>query len=222
MAQRGKLAGRHYRSAVAIRSWILLGIVFSQFVNGAAAAEQGRVLSTEGKVEFSRQKADWSAAGTNQTLEAQDRLRTLALSRAMVQLVELGRVRLDELTTLEILPPRDSGSKGTLDLKSGAMYFFTRDRPRECDVRTPQAQPPSRGPEFLVSIEPSGREVFTVFDGEVGLTNALGGVLLAHGEQGIVDPGQPPRKTAVIQGTRVVQWWLYYAAVLDPRELSLS
>jgi len=37
-----------------------------------------------------------------------------------------------------------------------------------------------------------------------------------------VDPGQPPRKTAVIQGTRVVQWWLYYAAVLDPRELSLS
>src|SRR5882672_8935704 len=140
----------------------------------------------------------------------------------MTQLAELGRVRLDELTTLEILPPRNAQSKGTLDLKAGAMYYFTRDRPREFEVQTPQALAASRGTEFLVSIEPTGREVFTVFDGEVELTNTLGGVLLAHGEQGVVEPGQPPRKTAVIETTRIVQWWLYYAAVVDPRELSFS
>src|SRR5258706_14140081 len=177
-----------------------LACVFILFAQGFApaqnSADQGKLLSTEGEVQFSRQKADWASANVGQNLRPLDRVRTLALSRALVQLVGLGRLRLQEQTTLEILPPRNSGSKGTLDLKSGAMYFFTRDRPREFDVRTPQALAASRGTEFLVSIEPSGREVFTVFDGEVGLTNALGGVLLAHGEQGIGDPGQPPRKTA--------------------------
>ena len=201
---------------------ILLGVISGRLVPVALAGEQGKLLSTEGTVEFSRQKLGWSAAVVNQQLESQDRLRTLALSRAMVQLAELGRVRLDELTTLEILPPRSPGSKGTLDLKSGAIYFFTRDRPREFDIHTPQALAASRGTEFLVSIEPDGREVFLVFDGEVELSNPLGHVLVSKGEQGIVEPGEPPRKTAVIQSTRIVQWWLYYAAVLDPDELSLD
>lgn len=208
--------------AVAWRVCILLGAVASPLVPGAVADEQGRVLSTEGKVEYARPKAAWSPAVVSQKLESQDRLRTLALSRAMVQLAELGRVRLDELTTLEILPPRNPSSKGTLDLKSGAIYFFTRDRPREFDIQTPQALAASRGTEFLVTIEPAGREVFMVYDGEVELSNPLGRVLVNKGEQGVVEPGQPPRKTAVIESTRIVQWWLYYAAVLDADELSLS
>jgi hypothetical protein len=114
------------------------------------------------------------AASTNQLLLPQDRLRTLTNSRAMVQLVDLGRVRVDERTTLEILPPRNPKSKGTLDLKAGAMYFFTRDRPREFEIQTPQALAASRGTEFLVSLEPDGRELFVVYDGEVELTNYLG------------------------------------------------
>src|SRR5215204_3955856 len=130
------------------------------------AADQGEVLSKEGQVDFSRRQAQWSNAIPGQKLEAQDRLRTRALSRALVRLIELGRVRLDELTTLEILPPRNPNSKGTLDLKAGAIYFFTRDRPREFEIRTPQALAASRGTEFLVSLQDSGREVFTMFDGE--------------------------------------------------------
>jgi tetratricopeptide (TPR) repeat protein len=207
---------------VALRVGILLGFVSKWLVAAAFADEQGRLLSTEGRVEFGRQKSEWSPAVVNQQLQSQDRVRTLALSRAMVQLAELGRLRLDELTTLEILPPRSPGSKGTLDLKAGAIYFFTRDRPREFDIQTPQALAASRGTEFLVSIEPAGREVFLVYDGEVELSNSLGRVLVTKGEQGVVEPGQPPRKTAVIQGTRIVQWWLYYAAVLDPDELSFN
>ncbi len=222
MAQRGKFAGRRCRSTVAIRSWILLGIVLNRFLIGTAGAEQGRVISTEGKVEFARQNADWSAAGTNQTLEAQDRLRTLALSRAMVQLAELGRVRLDELTTLEILPPRNSESKGTLDLKAGAMYFFTRGRPREFLIQTPNALAASRGTEFLVASEPAGRTVFTVFDGEVQLSNALGSIVLTNGEQGVAQAGQAPVKTPVLQATNIIQWWLYYPGVLDADELPLT
>jgi Flp pilus assembly protein TadD len=186
------------------------------------AADQGEVLSKEGQVDFSRRQAQWSNAIPGQKLEAQDRLRTRALSRALVRLVELGRVRLDELTTLEILPPRNPNSKGTLDLKAGAIYFFTRDRPREFEIRTPQALAASRGTEFLVSLQDSGREVFTMFDGEAEVSNPLGTIVLAAGEQGVVDPGQAPRKTAVLQATNLVQWWLYYPAVLNPAELTFS
>ena len=173
-------------------------------------------------MDWARGGADWSPAEVGQKLHVQERLRTLALSRAMVQLAELGRLRLSELTTLEILPPRDVKSKGTIDLKAGAMYFFTRERPREFLIQTPHALAASRGTEFLVTLEPPGRTVFTVFDGEVELSNALGTVLLATGEQGTATANQPPTKTAVIQSTNLVQWWLYYPAVLDPDELPLS
>jgi tetratricopeptide (TPR) repeat protein len=217
-----KPIARSPRFVAALRLCFLLGIFSSPLGPEAFADEQGKLLSMEGEVEFAHPKAEWTAAVVNQQLESQDRVRTLALSRAMVQLAELGRVRLDELTTLEILPPRSPGSKGTLDLKSGAIYFFTRDRPREFDIQTPQALAASRGTEFLVSIEPAGREVFLVYDGEVELSNPLGRVLVNKGEQGVVETGQPPRKTAVIQTTRIVQWWLYYATILDPDELSLN
>src|SRR5262245_38578865 len=70
--------------------------------------DQGEVLSKEGKVDWSRASADWTTVDIGQKLQVQDRVRTLALSRAMVQLADLGRLRLSELTTLEILPPRES------------------------------------------------------------------------------------------------------------------
>ena len=216
------IARNRYRVVAAFRLCFIASLFFGQWVAGAETDEQGRVISTEGKVEFSPQGVAWTAAVSGQKLVATDRLRTLALSRAMAQLTELGRVRLDELTTLEILPPRNAKSKGTLDLKAGAMYFFTRDRPREFEIQTPQALAASRGTEFLVSIAASGREIFTIFDGEAEITNALGSVTIRRGEQGIVDPGQPPRKTAVIESSRIVQWWLYYAAIVDPAELSFT
>ncbi len=42
------------------------------------------------------------------------------------------------------------------------------------------------------------------------------------GEQGIVEPGLPPRKTAVLNAINVIQWNLYYPAVLDVEELGLD
>src|SRR5258708_2893999 len=171
--------------------------------------EQGELLSKEGKVDWALVGADWSTAAIGQKLHVHERVRTLELSRAMVRLAELGRVRVNELTTLEILPPREPTSKATLDLKQGAMYFFTRDKPREFLIQTPHAMAASRGTEFLVTLDSAGRTVLTVFDGEVEVSNALGSVVVFSGEQGTASPGQPPRKTAVIQGTNIVQWWLY-------------
>src|SRR5439155_9467973 len=114
-------------------------------------------------------------------------LRTLTNSRAMLRLAELGRLRMNELTTLEVLPPRETTSKATLDLRSGAIYFFTRDKPREFLLQTPHAIGASRGTEFLVTVDPA-RTTLTVFDGEVTLSNPQGSLVLTNHEQGIVQP----------------------------------
>jgi tetratricopeptide (TPR) repeat protein len=189
---------------------------------GAPPPEQGQVLSTEGHVDWSHTTTNWVPANAGQQLYIEERLRTLAASRAMVQLAELGRMRINELTILEILPPRENRSKATIDLKAGAMYFFTRERPREFLIQTPHALAASRGTEFSVRLTADGQTVFDVFDGEVELTNGLGSVTLRSGEEGAAAAGQAPRRTAVIQASNLVQWWLYYPAVIDPGEFPLT
>lgn len=195
--------------------------LLSASVPAAPTQPQGELLAKEGTVEFTKQLTNWSAAAVGLELNVQDRLRTLSLSRATLRLAELGRLRMNELTTLEILPPRETTSRATLDLRAGAIYFFTRDKPREFLIQTPHAIGASRGTEFLVQVQP-GQTLLTVFDGEVSLANPQGSLVLTNGEQATVLPGQAPVKTAVIQATNIVQWWLYYPAVLDLRELPFS
>ena len=206
-----------------LRGWCsVLSLLPLALLAAPAADQPGKLLSKEGTVDWAAAGTNWGTAAVGQTLAVRDRLRTQAASRAMVQLAELGRMRVDELTTLEILPPHEANSKATIDLKAGAMYFFTREKPREFLIQTPYALAASRGTELLVTLGMAGQAVFTVFDGEMELSNSLGSAVIRSGEQGAANPGEPPRKTAVLQMTNIVQWWLYYPAVLDPDELSLS
>jgi len=196
--------------------------IFTAFSAEAQPTSQGQVLTREGSVDFARGTTNWSPAIVGQNLVVADRLRTLTQSRALLQLAELGRLRVNELTTLEVLPPRDTTSKATVDLKSGAIYFFTRDKPREFQIQTPYALAASRGTEFSVTVDADGTSHYVIFDGEVGVTNDLGGILLAPGESGEARSGQAPVKTAVIQARNIVQWWLYYPGVVDWLDLGLT
>src|ERR1022692_2950219 len=100
---------------------VLLALAGIQLpLSGAEPAAQGEILGREGSVEFSSQTTNWTDARVGLKLVVQDRLRTLALSRATLRLAELGRLRVNELTTLEILPPKATTSKATIDLKAGA------------------------------------------------------------------------------------------------------
>ncbi len=56
----------------------------------------------------------------------------------------------------------------------------------------------------------------------MALTNANGGINLASGEQGTVEPGKAPIKTASINALNIIQWCLYYPAVLNLDELELT
>src|SRR2546429_390185 len=81
-------------------------------------------------VEFSRKAATpWSAAQVKDVFHPGDKLRTGSRSRAALLWSELGTVRVSELTSMEIAPPAKPTDKPQLDLRSGAAYFFSRERP---------------------------------------------------------------------------------------------
>jgi len=199
-----------------------MATLFSQAAE-PAKPEGVEVVSIEGKAQFSRKGApQWQGATNGVRLANGDLFRTLARSRATLKWSDLSTLRVDELTTLEVRPPGPKARAPEVDLKSGAGYFFSREKPAEIQFRTPVASGATRGTEFNLRVAADGRTELAVLDGEMGLTNEFGGLALRDGEQGTVEPGQAPRKTAVIDAVSIIQWVLYYPAVLDPAEFGLA
>jgi tetratricopeptide (TPR) repeat protein len=181
------------------------------------------VLSVEGTVEWLPENATaWRVARPGSMMQVGDQLRTGPQSRATLRLSNLSILRVSELMTYEIEPPRNAQGKPVLNLRAGSAYFFSRDKPREIQLRTPTVTGAIRGTEFNVTVAPDGRTTLTMIDGEVELTNAFGSVALTANEQGVAESGHPPVKTAVLSAINVIQWNLYYPGVLDPSELDLS
>ena len=204
----------------------LLALLF--FASAAVAQDtpataSSRLLAVEGKVEVARSGvAAWTPGGTNQSLQNGDRVRTGVRSRATIQLSDRSVLRVNELTTLEIRPPQSAGASAGFEMKSGASYFFNRERPGSVEFRTPLASGAIRGTEFHLLVAENGRTEVTLLDGLVDLKNDLGTANLSSGEQGVVDPGQPPRKTAMLDASSIIQWVLYYPAIIDVDEVGLS
>ena len=178
------------------------------------------VLEKEGRVEAARAGATaWTAAQTNQILRVADRVRTGERSRATLHLLDQSTLRMFELSEflIELLP--DAPDRPVFSLSKGLLYFFHRDKPVDVQFKTRTATAAIRGTEFHLAVADNGRTVLTMFDGEVDLSNAFGAIQLKSGEQGVVEPGQAPVKTAVIDARNIIQWCLYYPGVLDVDEL---
>lgn len=205
-------------------SLLLSAAVLPALAQTPPAVNPSVLLTAEGRVEVARAgQAAWNPGQTNQSLQTGDRVRTGPRSRATIRLSNLSVLRVNELTTLEIRPAQNPGGPTGLDLKSGSTYFFNRERASDVQFRTPLASGAIRGTEFHLSVAAAdGTTIVTLLDGVVDLDNNLGKVSLASGEQGIVEPNQPPRKTAVIDAINIIQWGLYYPGVIDPDELGLT
>ncbi len=217
------------RSAPA-RQWlkfvlpVILGGLFlpcatAEDVNKPNAVE---IISKENIVDAAKSKTPWTPAFVGQKLLAHDRLRTGEDSRAALRMSDSSIMRVDEFFEGEILAPEAAGNKPTLDIKQGAGYFFSREKSREINVKTPAANGAVRGTEFVVRVAANGHSTFIMFDGEVEVFNAEGSVVIRSGEQADADPGQKPTKTAVIMTVNLIQWCLYYPGVLDLHDLQLS
>src|ERR1051325_6198109 len=163
-------------------SWssALLAICFLVLVHPAifaaeTAAPQCVLVERQGKVEIARKgSTTWTVAEPDTVLQVGDRLRTALRSRATLRWSESSVVRVDQLTSMEIQPPVKPADKPQLDLKSGATYLFSREKPTEVQFRTPVASGAIRGTEFNLAVDDNGRTVLSLIDGEVELANAQG------------------------------------------------
>lgn len=205
---------------VFVLPFLASGILFAQ-TNGAPP--EPLLLTVEGQVQVSPAGGtQWVAGHTNQLLHLGERLRTAERSRATVRLSDLSVLRVNELTVMQIREPDDAGNQSLLDLRAGSSYFFSRERPARQQFRTPLASGAIRGTEFNLSVGEDGRTVVTLIDGEVTLSNQVGQVVMATGEQGTVEPGKAPAKAPTLEAINILQWCLYYPGILDDEELQLS
>src|SRR6185437_12789978 len=114
-----------------------------------------------------------------------------------VRLSDLSVIRVNEKTIFEIRAQADA--KGSLlDLQSGSTYFFNRSKPSSVQFHTPLISGAIRGTEFSLVAEENGPTTVTLFEGEIAMSNAKGELVLRSGEQGTANPGEAPRKTAVL------------------------
>ena len=181
------------------------------------------LISMEGTVEvLLAGTTNWTAATVGVKLNVADQMRTGPHSRATLRLTNLSILRVGELMSYEIVPPHGTADKPVLELKSGKAYFLNRDKPQNIQIRTPTVTAAIRGTEFNVLVGPDGRTALTLIDGEVELTNRLGSLSLNGGEEGVVETGKAPVKTAVLNAVNAIQWNLYYPGVLDVTELDWS
>ena len=211
---------RTKRSLVLIVA-LCLGIVsvrigVAEDASDVAATE---IISKENSVDSSTSPDIWQPATVGQKLDWHDRLRTGEDSRAAVRLGDLSILRFDELTEAEILPPLSPGTKPTLDLKQGTTYFFSREKSREINVKTPVANGGIRGTEFVVTVAADGATSFIMIDGEVETSNDNGSLLVRGGERADIAPGRKPAKTKVSHPIDSARWCFYYPGVLDPKEV---
>ena len=182
-----------------------------------------QILTAEGKVEVAVMGgSEWKAAQPKNFLRPGDRLKTGRHSRATVRLTDLSILRVNELSLLQIEAPPGQDKKTMLDMRGGSLYFFGREKPSETQFRTPVTIGALRGTEFVLAVAEDGRTTLSLLDGEVDLKSDRGQLSLKSGEQGLVETGRPPAKTALLEAKNIIQWCLYYPGVLEVNELALT
>jgi tetratricopeptide (TPR) repeat protein len=196
---------------------LILSLTSAIAVADDAANQGGEIVIAENQVDRSPPKAAWMRATPGDKVRWEEQVRTGELSRAAIELSTGGVLRLSELTSLRLKPPtaEQTNSRSKIDFGTGVAYFFSRAE-EEADIKTPTASLNIRGTEFVLEVGSDGKTTVTLLDGAVGLSNELGAVDLASGEQGIVERGRPPRKTAVLDASERIQWFLYYPGIADP------
>jgi Tfp pilus assembly protein PilF len=199
----------------------LPSVLFGQ--DAGTAPKGSALLMASGTVEVAPPgSTSFTPAHANQVLHVGDQIRTGKNSRATVRLSNLSVIRVYELTTMSIRPPTKAEANAAIEVKSGATYFFNRDKPNETQFETPSSSGAIRGTEFTLTVDDNGRTELALLDGQVSLNNGHGSVQLESGERAVVEKDQAPQKSPLLNAINIIQWTLYYPAILDPDELALA
>jgi tetratricopeptide (TPR) repeat protein len=172
----------------------------------------GHLYSIDGDVEIQHQGV-WQRGALNQPLCAQDTIKTGALSRAAVMLINEAVLRIDQDTSMslvDITPNEDQRS--LLDLTQGAFQSFSR-RPHALEVNTPYLNAAVQGTEFVIRAE-AGETTLTTYEGVVRVTNGSGSASIGSGQSVSASAGRAPRSFVLVRPWDAVQWGLYYPPIL--------
>jgi tetratricopeptide (TPR) repeat protein len=202
----------------------LLSLLAMQIRAGTAIAQEcpvvGQLYSIDGQVEVRRHGA-WQPAALNQSLCAQDAVRTSSLSRAAVMLVNEAVLRVDQDSTVVLTDVTTDEQKRTLlDLTRGAFQSFSR-QPHSLEVNTPYLNAAVQGTEFVIRTG-AGRTDVTTFEGVVTATNGIGSAAVASGQSVSASAGGAPRPYVMVRPRDAVQWGLYYPPILAISGTDLS
>jgi tetratricopeptide (TPR) repeat protein len=202
---------------------LCLGLIFLGQVVATSRADTARIVERAGKVSVTKPGAKATPAVAGQILAARDKIGTGAASRATLQMSEKWFFRVDEDTDVEITPGAlGAKSREALKVALGGAFVFNREEDGDLTVQTPSATGGLRGTQLMVRVFPGGRTQMQVIEGEVEMRNDLGQILLRAGEAGESEIGAAPRKTAVISAKNLLQWALYYPAVVQFEDLTLT
>jgi len=180
----------------------------------------GTMIQKQRIVLFQRPPGGPTNAVPGQALERfGDQLETKIGSQATVQFNDLNHVLLRERTILEIAPQDQPGAGFAGRIVQGGAYFAGYRTGQEVLLATPHGHITPVGTEFVIEVE-EGMSRVIMLDGRATLSNAMGSLTVDAGMLGVIEPGQRPR-TARLEAQNIVQWWLYYPAVLDPADIDL-
>lgn len=103
----------------------------------------------------------------------------------------------------------------------GEIYYSSRAHgPDLAVIHTPELEARLIGTEYLVSVDPDRHSTrIRMLDGKVEVRTPSEVLEVKAGEEVLAMRGQPLQVTP-LQGTNLVQWWLYYPGVVDPLELA--
>ncbi len=187
--------------------------------------ESIELISVENLVEVSRSHAQaWTAVESGTLLADGDRVRTGEYSRAALRYPSGHIIRLNEFSTIRLSQTStfEGAKKTALELKKGALYFFSRQPESESDIKTAAVNAAIRGTEFEIRVNDDQSTELSMFEGRVDLSNAVGSLALSPGERARTQVGQAPVRLPMIDASRYMQWYLYYPCVLDTRGLDLD
>lgn len=209
-----------HRWSFAAVGWLLIPVALAPVSVGQSA----RVEAVGGKVIVTRTGGRELPAVPGLALVVRDALGTDMGARATLRLNESWFARIGENTDVVINAAMlGAKSREQLRIQLGSAFLYSREEEGMFkEVVTPSATGGMRGTQALVRVARDGKTFLQVIEGEVNLTNTHGSVVLRAGEAGEAEIGQAPRRTAVIETRNLVQWALYYPAVLPAEEISLA
>lgn len=203
-------------------------------------AGESALIEAENQVSAQRASATtWDTAKPVMPISFGDSLRTGPWSRAVVRLTALSAVRLDQSTTIRLVQPAPgdtnpaapvqvlamspASTKPAVNLVNGALFYLSRDKTQELEVQTLSGNAILEGTEFVVRVDKDKNLTqIMMLDGTVKLQNANGSMTVKNGEAVEALDGQAPHPIKPIQVADLIQWTLYYPAVIYPPDLAME